>query len=72
MNEYRVTRDELYEPGSLGHADVTVRQGHYCKALNVEDLKHKVRTYFPKEKSFTYQEIVQGLIEQTVHRISLA
>lgn len=71
MNEYRVTRDYPCGQAWPAHTDITMRQGHCCRATNIEELKLKLKQYFPEEKSFTYQEIVQGQIELQVHKLSL-
>lgn len=69
MNEYRVTRGDLYKHDCIGHNNVSARQGHYFQMKSVQQLKQVLKGLFPNEKSFTYQEIVQGQIETTIHKI---
>lgn len=48
-NEYRVTRPELYPPGSPGHENPAGRQGHYVLAHSEEEALESVRERFPGE-----------------------
>lgn len=45
-NEYRVTRPLSYLAGTVGHADVTARQGYYIAALSpVEAVREAIKSY---------------------------
>ncbi len=51
MNEYRVTRPELYPaPSCPGYHDLSARQGHYIEANSPEEARSKFRAKIPEVK----------------------
>jgi len=56
MNEYRCTRPAMYDEGSLGHDDVSVRQGHYIMAKSAEEAFDIMKQRFPADDTFDIQE----------------
>ncbi|HEY9764531.1 MAG TPA: hypothetical protein V6D07_18535 [Trichocoleus sp.] len=51
---WRVTRNRPYPPGTVGHTDLSARQGHYSAALTAEDAIAEIDAQF-KEREFGYQ-----------------
>lgn len=54
-NEYRCTRDALYPAGTVGHSDLSAREGHYITAKNPQMALMLMALRFPGEESFTIQ-----------------
>lgn len=40
---YRVTRPNVYGPGTPGYKDPSARQGHYVNAHSIEEAENKIR-----------------------------
>lgn len=58
MQEYRCTRNALYQHNCIGRDDLTARQGHYLWANSPEDAWHKMAERYPDETvaGFTVDE----------------
>lgn len=52
MNEYRLTRPDKYTGENVGKLDLSVRQGYYFWAKDVEEAKAKMRKLFPDDSQF--------------------
>ncbi len=46
---FRITRDSLYPIGSLGHRDLTARQGYYIEAETIGQCILVAKLKFPNE-----------------------
>jgi hypothetical protein len=58
MQEYRCTRNALYQHNCAGQHDLTARQGHYLRANSKEEAWHEMAKRFPDETKagFTVDE----------------
>lgn len=52
MNEYRLTRPDKYMTENAGKFDLSVRQGYYFWAKDVEEAKAKMMKLFPNDSQF--------------------
>ena len=54
MNEYRLTRNQMYPEGCMGFTDLSARQGHYIDAENAAEALEKMHQRYPDDwKGFT-------------------
>ena len=55
MNEYRLTRSQLYPHGTLGANDVKAREGHYIRGESPSEALIEMHKRYPKETHFTVE-----------------
>lgn len=75
MNEYRCTRNKLYQnPRCFGHTDLSARSGYYLKAANEQDAIAQMAILYPTDDAgFTAQlwktdcPVCRGQGHQTPH-----
>jgi hypothetical protein len=59
--EYRVTRPEVYGPGTPGYTDVTARQGHYISANTSQEAADGIRSRLEVCESMDVQSWETGV-----------
>lgn len=53
VNEYRMTRPDLYQGDCPGRDDPSARQGHYVRATTEAEAHREMRNDYPNDSHFT-------------------
>ena len=67
MKQYRVTRPDVYPPGSIGANDIRAREGHYAEALDARaaSLQVRERLGLDEFETLDVQECEHGEVSAT-------
>lgn len=68
VNEYRCTREVLYQGRCPGRDDLAAREGHYVRAKNAAEARKTMAHYFPEDIGRAAQLGVARPFTVTLHR----